>query len=294
MKIYHYSVFAAAPGGGKQFAIVEGVTDPTEMQRIAASSGQPLTGFILNVDSGLAEVRFFSTTKEKGSSDSGALVVGEHLRRVGAIQVRVIVDAGGERLKIFNRESLWWSLQENMSVKPTNVQKDFLMRALGLKPLAIDEDWRYDIRCIGGSKVNLVVPVPWGDYSLASIKPDLDAITQINQSTHTNGVVAFIVPFQLGDSANRPKFYLDSLPNTYLRFFAPAKGIPEDNAGSYTVASICGYFADYAPSYSRFVAWQGEVMGKPSQLFVHSSNRDGVAKNIQVGGKVELLEVTDA
>lgn len=284
MKIHHYSVFAAAPGGGKQFAIVEGVTDPAEMQRIAASSGQPLTGFILNADSGLAEVRFFSPTKEKGSSDSGALVVGEHLRRSEAIQDRLIVEAGGERLEVFARENLWWSKQEDTAIKAVSVPKSALIAALGLSAEQTDEEL---ILCTGDSKVNVIVPLlseEHGVKTLGGLTPDFSSLASICRDAGINGVVVFA-----GPENSRARNYVD----VWLRFFAPAKGLMEDNAGSYTVASLCGYLAEAWEMSDDFLAHQGSSMGKPSKLYVEFIREGDRAKNIQVGGKVELLEVTN-
>ncbi|MDX2008295.1 MAG: PhzF family phenazine biosynthesis protein [Meiothermus sp.] len=284
MKIYHYSVFAASPGGGKQFAIVEGVDDPVDMQRIAASSGQPLTGFILNADSSTAEVRFFSPTKEKGSSDSGALVVGEHLRRAGVIGDRLVVNAGGEELEVFARGGNWWSNQGSTFQRPFDFAADALLEALGLDEIDLEQ-----VVLAGSTRLNIVVPIAFHndqleeDTILDSISPDFGAIAKINQESKTNGVIVCsgLEPIA-GEWVTR------------LRFFAPAKGIPEDNAGSFTVASLCGYFAGKGyQGRQQITFFQGSGKGgKFSRLYSQFEADDHVAKKNQVGGKVELLEVT--
>ncbi len=288
--IYHYSVFAAAPGGGKQFAIVEGVSDPAEMQRIAASSGQPLTGFILYADSGLAEVRFFSPTKEKGSSDSGALVTGEHLRRTGAIQDRLIVDAGGEKLEVFYQDTKWWSNQPDTQVFPfdPNVDKlETLLESLGSHPI-VHKLTSYFLRSGTDNKKNIVIPIFYRDWqwgSLDEIVPNFEELARYCQNVKVNGVIVM---------HNQPK------PEAWaeMRFFAPAKGINEDNAGSFTVASLCGYMAGepvngMANGETSVRILQGSAMQKPSTLFTKFIADNGIATNIQVGGKVELLEVSN-
>lgn len=189
MKIQHYSVFAAAPGGGKQFAIVEGVTDPAEMQRIAASSGQPLTGFILNAASGLAEVRFFSPTKEKGSSDSGALVVGEHLRRMAGDSNsldEVTVQMGNEHLKVFKIYDDWWSSQEDSHYLGGISDDDKVLSALGLSRSEV----LMPAARVGNSKVNLAVRVSDLD-TLMSLSPDFIRLQIFQQEQKLNGIIAF-------------------------------------------------------------------------------------------------------
>lgn len=281
-KIYHYSVFAAAPGGGKQFAIVEGVSDPEQMQRIAAQSGQPLTGFISSACAELVEARFFSPKKEKGASDSGALVVGEHLRHKVRTEDRLQIQMGHEELEIFYQEKLWWSRQEDMCRYQMDLPQSLLLDALGLDNEDLHDE--LDIAAAGGAKKNIVIPV-W-QTSEEKIKPDLDALAEITRSTQTNGVIVLFEPYsvQIADWNEQNPFeeWFE------LRFFAPAKGISEDNAGSYTVASVCAYLNNPTGEYK---AIQGRALGKPSQLQIRYSLNNQVTTNILVGGNVELLEV---
>lgn len=270
MKIDHYSVFAAALGGGKQFAIVEDVTDPAEMQRIAAQSGEPLTGFIVNKDADGVEVRFFSPTKEKGSSDSGALVIAEHLSRSGYIEDYVFVLMPGEELKISYIHGLWWREPETTKRLEPNFQPEALFRALELEASQV-LDWG----TAGDKKVNAVLQVRDLEY-LNSCKPDLEALKAFQTQHGLNGAIIFCQTEQ-----------------THLRFFSPAKNIPEDNAGSYTVVSLCGFLAPDLSGAVQLELRQGDAMGKPSRLFAEFHAVDGVAHSVWVGGKVESLEVTE-
>lgn len=283
-KIYHYSVFAAAPGGGKQFALVEGVIDPEKMQRIAAQSGQPLTGFILSASAELVEVRFFSPTKEKGSSDSGALVVAEHLRRQGAIQDQVLVQMGEEGLEVSYQDGKWWSHQEDTWEHKRELDIPALAAALDLDWQ--DINWDKGISVAGNSKLNIIVPVGFP----GQIKPDCEAIAEINRRTDTNGVVVFSGPGRMSTfdpfDPSRREYHTH---NIELRFFAPAKGILEDNAGSYTLASLCGYLARFWRGEQAYEVLQGVTMGRPSTLYVRYRSNGQQASHIQVGGKVETL-----
>ena len=73
-----------------------------------------------------------------------------------------------------------------------------------------------------------------------------------------------------------------------LRFFAPHKGLPEDNAGSYTLASLAGYLAAevLGTGYYQIEAWHGTS----SQLWVRFEVEDGQALGVEVGGSVEWIQ----
>jgi PhzF family phenazine biosynthesis protein len=282
MKIAHYSVFAAAPGGGKQFAIVEGVDNPVEMQRIAAQTGQPLTGFILNTSPELVEARFFSPSKEKGASDSGALVIGEHLRRLGRAGDSLTVQMGGEGLEVFYHEGKWWGIQEDTCVIDKQIDKSKVLATLGLPE---SDCYIGEVFLTGGSKLNVAIPVK-DNSILDNIKPDFASLKALQQEWEVNGFVAMT-----NSSRGLPDY----------RFFSPAKGLPEDNAGSYTLASICGYIAQkYTLERQndsmvlRLEAAQGYSMGKPSNLIAEFLANAGHATRVRIGGKVERLEVSHA
>lgn len=281
MNIHHYSVFAAALGGGKHVAIVEGVDNPVDMSKIAASSGAPLTGFILSSEDATAYVRFFSPTKAKGSSDSGALVVAEHLRLKRAIRDYVFVLMGEDELQVAYENEKWWSEQEDTGVVNVTIEKDTLLKALGIQD--VDLETKNEVLASGGHKFNVIVTVK-DSIVLDGIKPDFETLKSIQQTHGANGFVV------MADSAR-------GLPD--FRFFSPAKGLFEDNAGSYTLATICGYAArnhrvDHQKGYVEiyFEAAQRFAMDKPSRLHAYYTPDNSIAKNIRVGGQVEMLEVT--
>jgi PhzF family phenazine biosynthesis protein len=286
--ITHYSVFAAAPGGGKEFAVAEGVDNPVDMQRIAARSGAPLTTFILDAGADSAVVRFFTPREERGSSDSGALVVAEHLRRRERCGEWLRVRMGKEGLEVFFEDGKWWSRQEDTWEHRLELDIPALAAALDLDwP---DIDWHKGIAVAGNSKLNIIVPVSFPD----KVKPDLQAIAQINRLTRTNGLVVFNGPgTRIWFDSHNPAHQGQYSHHIELRFFAPGKGIPEDNAGSYTLASLAGYLAWFWEGPQEYEVLQGVAMGKPSRLWVRYEPDRSRAVHIRVGGQVEMLEVRE-
>ena len=267
MNISHYSVFAAAPGGGKHVAVVEGVDNPVDMGKIAAESGAPLTGFILESEDEYADARFFSPTKAKGSSDSGALVIAEHLRLRGAIKDCLFVLMGSDELQVSYQNGKWWREPENAHKLLPQFAVDSLLDALRLNTRDV-VGWGV----AGNSKINSVIEVS-SDH-LHRIKPKFEALAASQNEHNLNGVLVF--------SGESP---------AHMRFFSPAKGLEEDNAGSFTAVSLCGYLAQRFTGAVDLEVLQGESMGKPSKLYAEFMVEDEVAANVHIGGQVEMLEV---
>jgi PhzF family phenazine biosynthesis protein len=255
----NYDVFAAAPNGGKRFCLLENLPESV-MSEVAMQSDAPITIFLENTTA-----RFFTKAgKEKLESDSGALVVAHHLGRSCTVQMR------GGNLAVTLEDEYAWTNQPDTHILPLIGDENDWLTALNIAQL---EDG-LTMLCAGTlDKHNLIVPVK--ENSLEQT-PDFDALATLLKTHNLNGcIVAALV---------------SSHANLEYRFFAPHKGLPEDNAGSFSLASLCGYLAAHTPSgmYDR-VAAQGYQMGKPSELRAQFVARDSTALAVRVGGKVVLV-----
>ena len=271
MKLEHYSVFAPESHleGGKHFALVTEFVALEDMPEIARSSGVPLIAFITGTSGARVNVRFFSSAgKEKPESDSGALVVAHHLG-----SSCTVVMPGGE-LPVELESGVVWTFQGDFHIWPTAFDESEWLEALGIP--SSDLDPFHKIHEAGNSdKRNVVVSVNFS--ALDSIKPNLERVAELNAKTNTNGllVAAFDSPRAIAD----------------FRFFAPRKGILEDNAGSFTLASLCGYRAAYmAGGTYRWTVAQGFALGKPSSLLARFSTRESMAQSVRVGGVVRRIQ----
>jgi PhzF family phenazine biosynthesis protein len=279
MILEHYTVFAAASGGGKHIAVTEGSKlSSDEMQAIARESGAPLTGFVLGEDDAGVKIKFFTPSKEKPESDSGALVVAEHRWRQGLLEVFMKANMNGEILPVSGagHGGYWFSEQGDTSKLELELPKAQILEMLGLSTADVDSN--FAIAAGGASKVNIIVPVKSSSI-LDEITPNLEAMKALNLSSKTNGVIVF--------AANQTRG-----TDFEVRFFAPAKGILEDNAGSFTLASLCGYLvaAQKLEGQQSLTVTQGFSMGKPSKLEAKFVARDQKALAIQVGGEVVRIE----
>lgn len=263
-----YRVFGATINGsvtgGKRVAVLDGA-DFT----LAASSGAPLTAFITGRDASSVTVRFFNKDgTEKLESDSGALVVAHHAFGGNA---RVVMPGG--TLEVWFEHSAYWSAQGAHTRLPSPLPDEAWLEALNVADAQCDRN--LGIHCAGSSaKHNVVVPV-WDDV-LNRLKPNWERLETLLRDSGVNG--AILAAF----GTNRA--------HVNFRFFAPHKGVLEDNAGSYSLASLCGYLAALGSdgTYS-LTAGQGYATGKPSSLRAQFRVRDHTALEASVGGTVEEL-----
>jgi PhzF family phenazine biosynthesis protein len=265
---YQVFGFADKTHSGKHFALVTESVALEDMPEIARSSGAPLTAFITETTGSRVNVRFFSSAdKEKPESDSGALVVAHHLG-----SSCTVVMPGGE-LPVELESGAAWTFQGDFHIWPTAFDESEWLEVLGIG--SSDLDPFHKIHEAGNAdKRNVVVSVNFS--ALDRIKPNLERVAELNTRTDTNGLIlaAFDSPRAIAD----------------FRFFAPRKGILEDNAGSFTLASLCGYRAAYmAGGVYRWTVAQGHAMGKPSSLLARFNTRESMAQSVRVGGVVRKV-----
>lgn len=268
LEIHRYNVFMPENSsvGGKHFALVDEPVSLENMPEIARESGAPLTAFITAQSDARVEVRFFNASgKEKLESDSGALVVAHHVKRSCAV-----VSTGGS-LEVTLEDGVCWTAQGDHHLVPLQGSESDWLDALGIQTRMLER--MFGVHCAGQvDKFNVVVPVRFD--ALDAVSPNLERVAELQRENGVNGVI--VAAF------DSPRAGLD------FRFFAPAKGIVEDNAGSFTLASLCGYRAAHLLSgVHDVIAVQGVAMDQPSSLRARYIARDSVALVVRVGGIVQ-------
>ncbi len=265
----YYDVFKAETNGGKRFAVVHEPLPESVMPKIAVSSNAPITAFITNPTNtkNIVQVRFFTNQgKEKLESDSGALVVAYHLGQSCTVQMQT------SNLEVMLEDGYAWAAQPDTHILPCPSDIQPWLEALNLKEAALEPE--LTILCAGTlEKHNLIVPIK---ESALEFNPDFEALALLLKTHHLNGCIAVS--------------FTSSRSNLEYRFFAPHKGLLEDNAGSFSLASLCGYKAAHTPSgVHDLIAAQGYQMGKPSELRARFMSRDSMALAVRVGGLVESV-----
>ena len=194
----------------------------------------------------------------------------------GLLEVFMTANMNGDILKVsgVGHGGRWFSEQGETTSIPLELPESQILECLGLD----SADLYFGIGTGGSSKINIIVPVK-NLSVLDAIKPDLEAMKNLNLETKTNGVIVFAPDQTRGADFD-------------LRFFAPAKGITEDNAGSFTLASFCGYLVNMQrlEGQQKLSVTQGFAFGKPSKLEANFEARDGKAFDIRIGGEVSRLD----
>ena len=246
------------------------------MPEIAVSSQAPITAFITKPvlfaqpspsAKNTVSVRFFTNSgKEKLESDSGALVVAHHTGASCSVQMQ------SGNLEVMLEADYVWTMQPDTHILPLPNADTAWLGALNLPASALETG--LTVLCAGTlEKHNVIVPITEKSLEFA---PNFAALADLLQNHQLNGCIAVS--------------FISSRATLEYRFFAPHKGLPEDNAGAFSLASICGYLAAHRPSgLQDIVAAQGYTMQKPSELRARFVARDSTALAVRVGGQVQLV-----
>jgi PhzF family phenazine biosynthesis protein len=182
----------------------------------------------------------------------------------------VLISPAGS-LEVQVKDGLYWTNQGDHHVLPLKLSVEAWLEALNAG--RNDLEPRLDVLCAGTAvKHNVVVPV--SEFALNRIKPRFDLLARTCLEAGVNGVILACLTSSRADLE--------------FRFFAPHKGIQEDNAGSFSLASLCGYEAAHVSSGAcDLSAAQGYATGKPSSLRARFEVLNNAALEVRVGGTVE-------
>ncbi|GGJ51144.1 PhzF family phenazine biosynthesis protein [Deinococcus roseus] len=276
---YIYTVYSDYPSatGGKVIAVCEEAQE-TDFQAIAKQNavqyGAPITAFITEYGQDHVDLRFFNAQKEKGDSDSGAIVALAHLRERGEVAENVQLNMQ-EVMQARLQKGMYHILQGNAKAWEVHADLDHVCEALQIDRSDLDQ--RYPILAASTSRPNLVVPLT--AEGLRSAKPNLELVTDLNHATGTRGLIFVCLEGEIS-----------------FRYTAPLKNIVEDNAASNTYATLCGYLSKVGmleDGAQRLSVTQAVHIKKPSRLSASFTVQNGEAKDIWVGGLVTRQEVLD-
>ena len=150
-------------------------------------------------------------------------------------------------------------------------------RALSLRP---DQVTPGGLRpqVIAAGVRHLVVPVGTPEV-LASIQPDVGALTELSRELGVIGAYPFALLPAGGEAHAR------------ARLFAPLYGIPEDAATGSAAAPLAAYLHEHGlmpEGATAFWYEQGAAIGRPSRLWAEVTAQDGFLR-VHVGGQVRLI-----
>ncbi|GAA5531691.1 PhzF family phenazine biosynthesis protein [Deinococcus aluminii] len=250
--------------GGKTVAVFFDANG--DLQGRAAIAEAPLSVFVEASDVGSVTLRVFMPTKEKGSSDSGALAALAFLQAQGGLLDVVDVRMGAEVLpaQLCGGE---WLLRQG-DVKVTEAP------AVDLSPIGIEAR---SIQVASAGRPNLVVEV--ADFTaLEAFQADAEAIAAVNRATGTTGLVLYAPG---GPDRAEVSF----------RAFGPLKGFLEDGASSNMFACLVGTLGAQGrlPTDTNMLRGAQRRPGAPSRLTAQFTAVPDGAADVWVGGRAERL-----
>lgn len=280
MNVTHYRALTLDGQGGKPVAVAL-TPDWAEdaLRDLATLTGAPLLACVTGLTGDTASVRYFKSQTEKAESDSGALVVAAHLARSGAHQGSLHVQSPGGTMTVYGDAHgglIPQLVPEDRALhqeEPLDGDRlNDLLRALRLPASA--PTGRAAL-CGGVTKRNAILPLA-DEAMVATLAPDMAALTEVQTRAGISGVIpcTFNVTGRAVD----------------YRFFAPARGMPEDRAGCFTFATLCAYMAPrlLGEGQRTVIGTQASASDTPAQLRGAVFMRD-LYLTVATGGTVTPL-----
>ena len=261
------TAFSDDPAGGNPAGVWVGdeLPDATEMQRIAAEVGYSETAFIAPRSGQDRVIRYFSPLAEVPFCGHATIASGVALGRadgpgdyrlqtsVGEIPVRVTEDDGQVTATLTS---------VNTRYKPADPDLlDRALDALGWRAEELDAAIPPAVAYAGASHLVLATA---SRARLNDLDYDFDALKTLMLA---NGLTTLQLVWR------------ESAKLFHSRNPFPVGGVVEDSATGAAAAALGGYLRDSALVKAPFAfrIRQGEVMGRPSQLFVDVAAQGGIS-----------------
>jgi len=292
-RVFQVDAFTREPFAGNPAGVVleaDGLSE-RQMQLIARELNNSETAFIHRAPPGEdcdVHVRFFTPTREVPIC--GHATIATHyvlakttnsssrrmLQKTGAGILPVDVVRTGSDYEIVMTQG---AIELGTRIEGT--PRDLLLSALRLRESDLDVRCPIQIASTGHSKVMIGIR---SRSTLDGLAPDLSILSDLSNSIGCNGY--FVFTFDSDDPAIL----------VHGRMFAPAIGIAEDPVTGNANGPLGAYLVHHriVPHDNRllrFVAHQGEAMGRPGAIEVRVAIRDHVPVQVQiVGNAVIALE----
>lgn len=281
IEVYTVNSFTANGKGGNPAGVVidqsVAAMGAEAMQKIASTTGFAETVFLQSIDKSKAQVRFFTPSLEIDFCGHASLAMVflfkkslnlpfdsfELETRAGKICLEVLP---GGRIMM---KQLFPEFGELLSASE-------IAEIVGLK--ANDVDFNdLPVQIVSTGIRDIFLPVK-SEEALARIKPDFEALAELNRKTASIGLHAFTIlseasPFRAS-----------------CRNFAPLYGIEEESAtGSASGALACYLHKYWAAPPRNFLFAQGIKMNRPSEILARITLNNGEFQDVYVGGSAKLL-----
>lgn len=275
IKITQVDAFTDRAFAGNPAAVVleaAGLADD-EMQAIAREMNLSETAFLLPAEAHGADYRLRWMTPAIEVNFCGhATVAAVHtMAETGMLRGgRVVFETRNGLLPVVVEGGYIWLEPAVPSLEPVVGDLSDLLAALGIRPAELAE-WAPP--SLGGER-DLLLPCRGLDV-LRGAQPDFSKLTTVGKA---RGWRAYCLTTL---ETFEPRSSLHS------RFYAPQSGVPEDPVTGSVHASLAVYVTGAGKAPDRFIAEQGDFLGRPGRLRVEIE-RDApgaAARRVRVGGR---------
>lgn len=279
MLVYTVDAFTDIPLGGNPAGVVICENEmPAEevMRQTAAKVGYSETAFVKRLDERTFRVRYFTPVEEVQLCGHATVGTFSLLLQKGIIEggktYTAKTNAGDIAVDVKNG-LVWLDMASPKEMGGLSCEDEAALLAMyGLK--------EGDYGALRPALVDTGLPdiiMPLASRALlASLKPDMAAISALSEKLNVTGVHAFTI----------------ENGTVYCRNFAPLYGIDEESATGTSNGALTYYLYNrslIAPGAQNLFI-QGEAMGKPSKIYsVLTLKEDGSAA-IRVGGSAVVRE----
>ena len=292
-RVYQVDAFTKEKFTGNPAGVVPDAVGLSEsqMQRMAQELNNSETAFLFPGKPGKYDVhiRFFTPTNEVPTC--GHATVASHFVRsmllgmehgrviqkcgAGLIPVEVEKAADGHRVTMFQGAT-------TISEPLTPEYRARLLTALGVTEEDLREDCPVAAASTGAAKVMVGLKE---ESKLHSLKPDMEALKTLSGEIGYRGYHVF-------------SFHPGQEPLVHARMFGPANGNNEDPVTGVANGPLGGYLVHFGliPAEGeqvRFVAAQGEAMGRPGTMEVRVDIENGTHGGVSIVGDAVVAFQTE-
>ena len=272
------NAFVASDDGGNPAGVVLDADALSAAQKLAIAGkvGLSETAFVSRSQQSDFKLDFFTPTRQIAHCGHATIAVFSYLASLGKITkpqssketidgTRAIVLSGGMAF-MEQKAPRYQELGEPVGVAD-------VMKSLGLTLSDVHEQIAPVVVNTGNSF--MLVPLR-DEKTLASLTPDMPAISEISDRLDLIGYYAFTVETKQASS------------DAAARMFAPRYGIPEESATGMAAGPLaCLLYDRMNVKKSEIVIEQGYLMQppSPSTLFARLDVADGAIRSLLVGGR---------
>ncbi len=261
MRILRIDAFTSRPFCGNPAGVVPDAAglDEGRMQSIAREMNVSETAFVLPSQKADFRLRWFSPKVEVVFCGHGTIATAHALftsRQFGAGRFAapgLAFETMGGLLRVDRFEDAYYLTPEPRVIRTFDEPLDGFLKLLGLAPADL-ADW--------------AGPAVTPESALMIFCRDLDVLRRARTSQQLGdcGAERGIKSFCLTTRQT-----IEPASMIHSRYFAPAKGVAEDPTTGSVHASLAVYLHKLGVVPERFVAEQGDIMGRPGRLYLEAA-----------------------